>query len=445
MRRFLFYNFRFVYKTDRWIRRHFTQAGLLLLGTLVATSVFSIDTRQTLAYQFFSLLVALLLFATLFSFFIRLRLTLQRDLPRFATVGETIQYRVTITNLSAKTYIGLQLFENIDDKLPSFETFLTTTIPYQDKLNWFDNYIGYPRWTWLIALNRGGSIAPITLQKLMPYSKIQTEISLLPLRRGYIHFAGASFARSDPLGIFNSIYKVSCPDKLLVLPKRYPIGELQLSGSRRYQHGGVHLAMSVGDAEEFYALREYRAGDPLRHIHWKSLAKLNKPIVKEFQDEYYVRHALILDTFTTAAHSTVFEAAVSVAASIACAPHSHEVLLDLMFVGLNTYYFSSGRGLAQTSDLLETLACVDICTDKGINHLFPLIKQHISSLSGCICILLQWDEERQALALFLQSLPLSALILIVSQTPLEIDKQRFPQVKVLLIAELAAELAALGG
>ena len=57
------------------------------------------------------------------------------------------------------------------------------------------------------------------------------------------------------------------------------------------------MASSVGESEEFVSLRDYRRGDPMRHIHWKSWAKTGKPIVKEFQDEFFVRHALILDTF----------------------------------------------------------------------------------------------------------------------------------------------------
>ncbi|ALG68896.1 DUF58 domain-containing protein [Beggiatoa leptomitoformis] len=443
MRRFLFYNFHFVYNTDRWVRRHFTQAGLLVLGTLVASSVFSIDTRQTFAYQLFSVLFALLLFATLYSLFFRLHVVVKRELPRFATVGEPLHYRVSIENKTANPFMGLVLFENIHIALPSFTTFVSTQVPYQEKLNWFDNYIGYPRWIWLMAMSRGATIEPIVLPNCIPLAQIHADVSMIPLRRGYVHFTGMSFARTDPFGIFNGLYTAACPDTLLVLPKRYPVGNLYLSGSRRYQRGGVHLAMSVGDAEEFYALREYRAGDPLRHIHWKSLAKLSKPVVQEFQDEYYVRHALILDTFTTTKHTVLFEAAVTVAASITCAPRSHEILLDLMFVGLQTYHFSSGRGLAQTSDLLETLACVDICADKTIEHLLNLVKQQVNSFSGCVCILLQWDAGRQELVRFLQSLPIFSLVLLVSHEPVDIDPIAFPAVRVLLSHELAEGLATL--
>src|SRR5690606_34015254 len=106
-----------------------------------------------------------------------------------------------------------------------------------------------------------------------------------------------------PFGVFRSLRKLALPQSLLILAKRYPIPPFELPGTTKYQQGGVSMASSVGESEEFVSLREYRPGDPLRHIHWKSYAKIGKPIVKEFQDEFFVRHALILDTFSPLAHS----------------------------------------------------------------------------------------------------------------------------------------------
>ena len=109
--------------------------------------------------------------------------------------------------------------------------------------------------------------------------------------------------------------KLPLPQSILILPKRHPLPAFQLPGAVKYQQGGVSMASSVGESEEFVALREYRAGDPLRRLHWKSFAKFGKPIVKEFQDEFFVRHALLLDTFGAHATTDLFEDAVSVAAS----------------------------------------------------------------------------------------------------------------------------------
>jgi len=460
MRHFLFHNFRFIFALDRWIRLRFTKAGRLILGSLIAAGVFGVDAQQTLAYQLFSLLLALLLLAMLSSLFFRVRLTAQRELPQFATEGETLHYQVQVLNHTSKLQRSLTLIDNVKSHPPSFETFLQAKEPGHEKRNWFDNYVGYPRWLWLMKKGKGAEIAKQTLPPIPPVSLTQSEkpqqanvssssfeaslaikMTLTPLRRGYVHFTSITFARPDPFGLFNALYTIDAPNSLLILPKRYPVRSLSLSGTQKYQRGGVQLAMSVGDTEEFFALREYRPGDPLRQIHWKSWAKVGKPIVKESHDEYFVRHALILDTFTQQAYGELFEAAVSVAASFACSPRSHDVLLDLMFVGTQAYCLTSGRGVGQTDKLLEVLACVEACTDHPFSLMYPLVTEHLASLSGCLCILLNWDESRQHLVQLLQNAGIPILVFVISQTELEIDHKRYPQVQILQVNAIAEGLA----
>jgi uncharacterized protein (DUF58 family) len=200
-----------------------------------------------------------------------------------------------------------------------------------------------------------------------------------------------------------------------VLPKLYLLPPIHLPGSRRYQAGGVALASSVGESEEFVSLRDYRPGDPLRRIHWKSWAKTGKPIVKEYQEEFFVRHALILDTFQKTGYSEIFEEAVSIAASFAYSIQAQESLLDLMFVGPDAYCFTSGRGLAYIDKMLEVLASVRACRNRPFNVLPPLVIERASLLSGCICILISWDEERKRFISLLKELGVPLLVLVITE------------------------------
>jgi hypothetical protein len=176
----------------------------------------------------------------------------------------------------------------------------------------------------------------------------------------------------------------------------------------------VALASNVGQSDEFVALRDYRRGDPLRHIHWRSWAKAGKPIVKEFEDEFFVRHALVLDTFTADPRSDAFEEAVSIAASFACTLSLQESLLDLLFVGTEAYCFTAGRGLAQSDQMLEILAGVSVCADKPFNALEHLVLQHAGAVSGCICVLLDWDELRRDFVRKLRELGIPMLLLLIA-------------------------------
>jgi hypothetical protein len=199
----------------------------------------------------------------------------------------------------------------------------------------------------------------------------------------------------------------------LILPKRYGLPPIALPGAMKYQQGGVALATNIGQSDEFVSLRDYRRGDPLRHIHWRSWAKTGKPIVKEFEDEFFVRHALILDTFTERPHSEVFEEAVSVAASFASTVLTQESLLDLLFVGPQAYCFTTGRGLAHADQMLEILASVRPCHTQPFGMLEQLVLNHATAVSGCICVLLAWDETRRQLVQKLKSLGLPVLVLVI--------------------------------
>src|SRR4029077_9187553 len=217
----------------------------------------------------------------------------------------------------------------------------------------------------------------------------------------------------DPLGFFYALNRVELPQTTLILPKRYPLPPIALPGAMRYQEGGVALASRVGQSEEFVALRDYRPGDPLRHIHWRSWAKTGKPVVKEFEDEFFVRHALVLDTFTDHPHSLIFEEAVSVSASFACTFQTQESLLDLLFVGTQSYCFTAGRGLAHADQMLEILASVRVCRDQPFAALEHLVLDHINVVSGCICVLLAWDESRRNFVARLRGLGVPVLVLAV--------------------------------
>src|SRR5207302_10880458 len=228
-----------------------------------------------------------------------------------------------------------------------------------------------------------------------PREEVEVRLELIPLRRGLLRFNAVRLARPDPLGLLRALAKVPLPQTTLILPRRYRLPPVSFPGTLKYQDGGVALASRVGQSEEFVALRDYRHGDPLRHIHWRSWAKACKPVVKEFEDEFFVRHALVLDTFTAYPHSEIFEEAISVAASFACAIQTQESLLDLLFVGPQSYCFTAGRGLAHTDQMLEILASVQPCTEKLFSELEHLVLTHVKSVSGCICVLLAWDDGRQ--------------------------------------------------
>lgn len=417
MNRFIYRFFHFTYALEQSRRRRLTTQGLIILLCLIISATLGLDTTQNMTYQIFTFLLSILLVSIVVSRFFAFRFNAVRILPRFATVGVKLKYRIVIHNKSNKIQNNLKILESFADPRPSFKEFSEIPEPNEEKRNSFDRY--YYRWLWLIARKRVATAKAIDLPALPPNSKTEIVYEINPEYRGVIRFANLTVTRSDPFGLFNACITNYLPQSLLVLPKLYHLPSIKLPGLRRYQSGGVALASSVGDSEEFRSLREYRPGDPMRKIHWKSWAKVGKPIVKEEQDEFFVRHALILDTFQPIKYSEILEEAIAIASSLACEVQTQESLLDLMFVGHEAYCFTFGRGLSHTDKMLEILASVIACQDKTFDSIIPVVMERITLLSGCICIFLTWDEARQKLVDYLKVMGIHTLVLIILENEAE--------------------------
>jgi uncharacterized protein (DUF58 family) len=246
------------------------------------------------------------------------------------------------------------------------------------------------------------------------------ELEFLPLRRGYLRFRRVAVCRPDPFGLFRALWGIPAPETLLILPRLYRAPEILLPGQRRFQPGGMTLASTVGDSQEFLSLRDYKPGDPLRAIHWRSFAKLGRPVVKEFQDEFFVRQGLVLDTYLDGQSPVEFEAAVSVAASLAMRTPQRDALLDLMFVGTQAYRVTIGRGLGQVENMLEILACVEPHRTGSFQQLADLVARHGNETSALICVLLAWDRQRQELAGRMMRAGIPVLALVIGADPDEL-------------------------
>jgi uncharacterized protein (DUF58 family) len=407
----IYWSYRWTSGLWHWAARRFTPAGLCVaVGWLVAGAV-GVDIENTVTYQTFALLLAFLLFAFASSFFFRAKFSATRSLPRFGTAGQPLQYRVQVKNLTKQTQIGLTLLEDLADPRPPFDEWLEFQLAESRRIRPFRMSQRRQKNPFRIAKVKAAALPP-----LPPNGEGTVLMELTPSRRGILRFNGVTVARPDLLGLFRSFRRVISPatvQTVLILPKRHPLPAIALPGMMKYQEGGVALASNVGRSEEFVALREYRHGDPLRHIHWRSWARIGKPIVKEFEDEFFVRHALVLDTFTEEPHSELLEEAVSVAASFACSVLTQESLLDLMFVGNRSYCFTAGRGLGQADQMLEILASVRNCADKPFAELEHLVLNHISMVSGCICVLQRWDEPRKKFAAKMRTLGIPLLVLVM--------------------------------
>ena len=161
----------------------------------------------------------------------------------------------------------------------------------------------------------GFSLAPVP-----GGSTVVTSYRLQPARRGVLEIGPTVFSDIDGLGlaqrrrIFGRRTRVIVhpPIETLVSPRLPVGGALSLPSDYRRRSLGL-------ESEEFDVLRPYVEGDDLRHIHWRSTARLDEFMVRRFQPARPGRLTVIIDTRPPGDLSTVQDRTTSVAASIACA------------------------------------------------------------------------------------------------------------------------------
>jgi len=408
---------------DKFEQR-FTFLGRWLFAAILLTLIFGANLKQSNIHQLFAVLLAMICSALLTiwlrSFFNKKKFELKRKLPAFAQVGKSCVYSIQVQNMSGKVLLGLRLNERFAPVSPNVVQFLLMREPNEEKRNWYDRNTGFHRFVWLQEWLSGGVIKPVKLDMLEAKARKQVEISWLPKKRGRLYFSKLRIAVPDYLGLVCGFEVHDLPQSLLVLPKIYtvPIGLIKQGNQKDQQHG-LSIAADVGDSEAFHRMREYRVGDSPRHIHWASLARGEKPLVKEFEDEFFTRQTLILDNIADAKQSLIFEEAVSVAAGFADAMQKESGILDFIFAApeqkKSMAQISTSADHGQSLRVLETLAMLSL-SEKTMFDSFSLsVLQKAEGMQSCVYITIVWDKKRQAL--------------------IEALKQRMNQVSVYLVTD----------
>ena len=239
----------------------------------------------------------------------------------------------------------------------------------------------------------------------------------LPKKRGAYLLDHLLQETCYPFGLWRDSKRHPFEQTVLVYPSYRPLRELDIPVGMRYQPGGLALTSYLGDSTEFLSVREFRSGDPLRHIHWRSWARTGKPIVKEYGEEYFCRLALIVDTVLPRADDPVpLERAISLAASITDYLSRQEYVIDLFAAGPKLYYLQAGRSLAYLQNIMDVLACLEPTPpdDESFLEMETALLEEIEGISTTILVFTDWDARRDRLLHELASRGNSVLGFLVS-------------------------------
>lgn len=435
-RRYFFKSYRRFYRLSCRFRARVSPGGRLLIGALIASAVFGLDVRKSFAFQMFALCVTLLVGSLVGAVLTRGRFEVRRSFPRFATRGRHFDYEAEITNVGKLSAGGVRVREDLDVKLPTFEAFSELREPGFAKRNWFDRYMGYPRWAWVVRICEGVAAEEFSVPVLRPGESAKVKLGLTPNRRGQISARGLTVLLPEPLGLLRHVIRIACPDTVLVLPPIIALPILDFGLGRRHRAVGFADGRTFGGVDELKGLREFRPGDPLRRMDWRASARLGEPMVKEFHDERYGGLTIFLDT-DAPTHCERFEDAVTVVASlVAAAPHGDPAELALVRPARgNVGEFVSTRGRESALMTLASVNAAPLAPERQAR-----VVQRSLRADAVIAILQDWDAGRAALVDTLRRLTDGRVLIAVVREP---GAPVRPDVTCLRGDSLAADLAVL--
>ncbi|MEM7465827.1 MAG: DUF58 domain-containing protein [Pseudomonadota bacterium] len=217
-----------------------------LLGTLLfAILLGSINYDNALGYMLTFLLSGLFLISMLHTVRNLLAISLRSIQAENTFVGSPIHCHVTLENIHHEDKINLTLAAEAE------------------RSRWF---------------RKRAKLGEQTVAKIPNSGSANATISLAARRRGWIDLPRLKIYSHFPLGVFIAWGYFVHERKCLVYPQA--VGSLPLPATSAVISDELSTG-GTGD-NDFRGLREYTAGQPIKRIAWRSLAKSDELLVKQF-------------------------------------------------------------------------------------------------------------------------------------------------------------------
>jgi hypothetical protein len=177
---------------------------------------------------------------------------------------------------------------------------------------------------------------------------------------------------SDPFGLVELDRAFQSTASLVVTPRVVALPAIPLSGAWTGSGDNRPRAFATGSAEDV-TVREYRRGDDLRRVHWRSSARVGELMVRREEQPWQSRATLFIDNRTFSHRgrgaASSLEHAVSFAASIGVHLIQRGFVLRLVTAageeGGGSWH-ERGAVAAETGPLLESMA---VLTEVERHHL----------------------------------------------------------------------------
>jgi uncharacterized protein (DUF58 family) len=241
---------------------------------------------------------------------------------------------------------------------------------------------GEPVVVTLTLTNEGGCLDEVRLEDLAPdgLNLVEGHTSLVAAlspgaavtltytvsgMRGVYQFDPVRVTARDSFGLFQKQVILTTPGQLLVLPEVMRLRRIEIRPRQTRVYAGPIPTSRGGAGVEFFGVREYQPGDPLRWLNNRAGARHpDSMFINEFQQERVADVGLILDARQQSdvwtPEGKLFEYSIVAAASLADAFLNVGNRVGLFIYGRALDWTFPGYGKVQRERILRALACAEL-------------------------------------------------------------------------------------
>ncbi len=301
----------------------FSLTGLVYCSMMMFMGLAAINSQANLLFGVFGLMIGILFVSGWISRRVLRGLRMSRKIPEHLVVGEVVAITYEVKNTKF------------------FWPSLSVTIA---ELDGAEGFTRQPICYVLHAAARNQAVVPV---------------EVIPTRRGLYELGRHQLSTSFPFGFIKRAIERREHETVAIFPALAKVNPKVIKLCLSAEKTGPTIRPRRGGLDEFYGVKEYRAGENPRWIHWKRSARTGVLVSKEMTQVSPPRLMLLVDTFITERslqEHILVERSVAIAASLA-----NDALAQGLSVGLCAWSghwvaIAPNRGKRQRRDLLATLA-----------------------------------------------------------------------------------------
>ena len=316
----------------------FSFAGLIYSATMLFMGLAAINSQANLLFIVFGLMIGILLVSGAICQIVLRKIDVTRALPEHAAVGQPAVIQYTITN--RKRY------------WPNFSIVVSE----------LDSVTAFSRQPHAYLLHTAArQTAVITCE-------------VLPRRRGIYPLNEFQLTTGFPFGFVRRSIEGSQFERLLIYPAIGSVSPRLIALCRSADRSGMRVKPSVNGNDEFFGVKDFRAGENPRLIHWKRSARTGELVSKEMAQIAPPNLLIVLDTYLAAddrslASLELLERAIAMAASVATVAMESGMAVGLCLWHDGWKTFEPQRGKRHCREILAELATVSVDDVFRINDL----------------------------------------------------------------------------